>query len=226
MRVVHLCCEACDDLVAVRVCLHIPHQLEFVQACALQVLGQQPVVFPECYKDAWLQGLYKHLFNEDYNFMWKHENGFDQWWIDALTVDPHKMLEGMSGLWEHGRPQPVTTTYLQNASPGSLPSVMVYLAVHPKFGTHAFYPYHGAKGGGAVKTGAGKTFDGFKFWFSDMKPAEVAQIVSKQYCNQPDGVTKFMKHASELDKKAFAAVDGFNPDYFMVCSLSLDHAWL
>lgn len=179
------------------------------------MLGLVPVVFPAGYHAPWLQGVCQHLIGKK-DYFWDHSNGFNQWWIDAFTVDPQKLLNGMSGLWEHGRPQPVVKTDIENASPGKLPTVMVYIAVHPKFGTHAFFPYHGAKGGAADKDGPGMMFEGFKYWYSDLKPEVHAKIISQEYCNQPGGVQRFMKAASSNEQKAFAAQGKLNPRFFMV----------
>lgn len=190
-----------------------------LQRCALEVLGFLPVVFQPCYQDAWLRGEYASL--QDTAYMWDRVNGRDQWWIDAFTVDPTKMLEGMTGLWETGIPQPVIRTRLENASVGTLPNITVYIAVHPQHGTHAFYPYHGAKGGGGDKTGDGKMYEGFKFWFSEMTAGQLGDVVQHQYCNQPDGVSAFYDKASSAQQDMFeetpADATEFQPVHFMVC---------
>lgn len=168
-------------------------------------------------------------------YMWNPENGYDQWWIDALTVEPSKLLENMHGLWVHGEPQPVTSTKLGNASIGSLPKVLVYLVCHATFGTHAFFPYHGAKHGGDDKDGEGKMYDGFQYWYSELTPEqrdqlkdtafsnheltpeEKAQIVELAYCNQQAGIKAFKKLSSKQEQENMAK-GPFNPSYFMVCT--------
>lgn len=176
-----------------------------------------PAELPPCYRDAWLGGEYAGVET----YMWQPTNGEDQWWIDAFTVDPSKMLEGMTGLWETGIPQPVTRTRLENASVGTLPNITVYIAVHPTHGTHAFYPYHGAKGGGADKAADAKMYGGFKFWFSEMTAGQLGDIVEHQYCNQPAGVTAFYDKSSAEEQEIFEAAPAdqseFQPTYFMVC---------
>lgn len=191
-----------------------------------------PVVFPPCYQDQWLQQQFSYLDDKDYKCFWEHPRGLEQWWIDAFTVDPHKMLLGLTGLWEHGTPQPVTSTRLENASVGSLPIITVYIAVHPKFGTHAFFPRHGARGGGGKADSKGGMFEGFKYWFSDMDPDTLEAIARLRYCNQPQGIQKFMSKASDADKAAFESVREGAPDFdprhflvrFSIVSASTQHS--
>jgi hypothetical protein len=181
------------------------------------VLGDIPVEFPLCYQEAWLQGEYMNLPDDYY---WDPKNGKEQWWIDALTVDPSKMLEGMTGLWEHGVPQPVTRTRLENASVGTLPIISVYIAVHPEHGTHVFFPYHGAKGGGGDKDAEDRMYGGFKFWYSEFSHEQLIDIVEHQYCNQPAGVAAFEKRASATEQESFKqhpnTTADFKAAYFMV----------
>lgn len=135
-----------------------------VQACAKQILGKEPVQFPIRLRKI-CNGKFSYLFpteakpgtpeadqpkREPRPHTWNHALGYKQWWIDALTCDPSHMMEG-TGLWEHGRPQPVSCSKLVNAKPGSLPCVMAYLAAHAKHGTRVFYPYHGARHGSVDK---------------------------------------------------------------------------
>lgn len=78
-----------------------------MQACAKQVLGQQPITYPPFYKQGPCAEAWSFVCDPGYQMFWKPELGQNQWWIDALTVDPSKLLEDMKGLWEHGTPQPV-----------------------------------------------------------------------------------------------------------------------
>jgi len=213
------------------------------------VLGQKPVQFKACCaKTADLAAASAaqaasqastSAAAPSQEYMWDPQNGYDQWWIDALTVDPSQMLENMSGLWVHGEPQPVTSTKLGNASIGSLPKVMVYLVCHAKFGTHAFFPYHGAKHGGDAKDGEGKMYDGFQYWYSELTPEqreqlkgsslgnheltaeEKKQIIQLAYCNQQPGIKAFKTLASEAEQEKMKT-GPFNPNYFMVCTIVHD----
>lgn len=194
-----------------------------MQACAKQILGRMDVEFPSFLKEA-CKGRFKYLLSQKRGrgaatpgrrHRWKHENGFKQWWCDAFTVDPSHMMGG-EGLWEHGQPQVVTSTALENASVGSLPSVMVYLVAHPTHGTHAFYPYHGAKHGAVKGNGQKTLFKDFEYWYSSL-PAEVlAQIVELNYFNHPKSVEAFFNKAKQEEVHAFRT-GPFNPKYFLVC---------
>lgn len=201
-----------------------------MQACAEQVLGRKAVQFPDLYANKeYLKGMFSNLFGPTRQvYHWEHSKGYKQWWIDALTVEPTKLLHGMTGLWEHGIEQPVCVTDLENASIGTLPTVSVYIAVHAEHGTHAFYPHFGAKGGGKNRDAEGKVYDGFKYWHSDLPLETLQEIAALKYCNHPKAVQAFEAHATEEQKLAFHHVpttrEEFNPDYFMVCPTYLPHA--
>lgn len=192
-----------------------------MQSCARQVLGEQPVEFPEMYKSI-CNGMYAYLFSsQDHDarqMIWSHTYGLNQWWIDAFTVDPSRMLEDMQGLWEHGTPQPVTRTKLENANVGTLPSISVYIAVHPTHGTHAFFPFHGAKHGSTDKdSGDKKLYKNFEFWYSKLDACVLAKIVKLNYCNTPAALEEFSSRASASEQKAFKDEGKFDPRFFLVC---------
>ena len=70
------------------------------------------------------------------------------------------MLAGRQIIWDKEQPQPVVQSPVKNASTGSLPAVAAYVAVHPDFGAHVFFPYHGAKYGRACKAEDGRMYGG------------------------------------------------------------------
>jgi len=200
-----------------------------VQATAKQILGQAPVPALQLYKNV---GLYKHMenplkfiFEEGWSGLWWNPDyGKEQWWFDALTIDPTKLLTGLKGIWMHGVEQPVTSTPLANASIGTLPKILVYIAVHQKHGTHIWFPYHGAKHGSADKDSDDQMYDGFKFWYSGKDEQdeqnwekEKEKIVKLGYYNQPGGLDKFERLASKSQAEAFKT-GTFHPDHFMVSS--------
>lgn len=198
-----------------------------VQACANQILGNTDVVFPPQLKDI-CNGKFHYLYSRKRQatgevmagrkHKWKPANGYEQWWVDALTVDPSHMLGG-TGLWEHGRPQPASCTPLENASVGSLPAIMVYLVAHPEFGTHAFFPYHGAKHGSVCDkaTGAKALYQGFDYWYTGVPEAVLKLIVKLGYCNKPSGIAKFEDINKNNPEEIRLFREGpFNPRFFMV----------
>lgn len=94
-----------------------------------------------------------------------------------------------------------------NANVGTLPKVMCYLAVHPVHGTHAFFPYHGARHGIADKE-AGKMYDTFIFWWHGMEQVELKKIIKMGYCNTPSAWAKLTNPPGPDDP--------FDPHKFLV----------
>ena len=198
----------------------VAHITLLVQECARQVLGLDPVQLHSAYQDGHLvypdgeKGMYNDMYTR--NFYWKHSRGFKQWWIDALTVDPTKLLLDRQGIWEYGRDQPVHESALVNAHLGSMPAVMVFLAAHQEHGTHAFFPYHGAKHGAVDKTGVKKLYEEFDYWYTKLPAATKAQIVKLGYCNTPKAIEHFRKTASPQEWAEFRDTSKFNPLFFLV----------
>ena len=192
-----------------------------MQDTAKQVLGRAPVTYPDLYSHV---GLYEpqsrrweHLVQPTYQGnTWNPDFGQEQWWFDALTVDPDKLLTDIQGIWEHGTPQPVTSTKLENASIGTLPKILVSIAVHKQFGTHIWFPYHGARHGSLDREQEGAMYEGFQYWFSDMDPQELKTIVSKGYYMTSKGLDKYKLAVTDREQMAFMDVNNFDPQYFMV----------
>lgn len=189
-----------------------------VQACAKQCLGRQPVVSPDCYKSAPAKDAWQHIFQPDFTYFWDPEWAREQWWIDAFTIDPSMLLQDMRGLWEHGIPQPVMATAIENASIGTLPKILVYMACHQEYGTHIWFPYHGAKHGSSNKDGLDAMYEGFDYWFSSEDPAfqaRLQRLIKSRYYNRPDAVDKFERRASASEIAGFKSAK-FNPWWFRV----------
>ena len=74
--------------------------------------------------------------------------------------------------------------------------ILIYLACHPKFGTHTFYLKHGAKGGGKKRFDYGGMYDGCKFWSSDLTQGEVEALRKISWGNTKASVDKFMLRES------------------------------
>ena len=192
-----------------------------MQATAKQVLGRVPATYPDLYKHVGLfepqSRRWEHLV-ESTGYegpAWHPDFGEEQWWFDALTVDPTKLINDITGIWEHGTPQPVTSTKLENASIGTLPKILVYIAVHQVHGTHIWFPYHGAKHGSQDKEAEGAMYEGFKYWHTDLDELELQQIVKSGYYMQPKGLDKFKLTVNDGEQQAFAN-NAFDPNYFMV----------
>ena len=202
--------------------------MHYVQACAKQVLGLEPVAFDleavaydtvGLYTRLRVDPPFQHIYDlNKYKLVWNPAWGGEQWWFDGMTIDPSMLLTDLRGIWEHGVEQPVTVTKLENASVGTLPKVMVYIAVHAKFGTHIWFPFHGAKHGGPNKAGDNKMYADFEFWFTQLPELEKAKIVHKMYYNPEKSVEKFQATATQEEKEAFGAEGEFDAVNFLVCS--------
>lgn len=197
-------------------------RIDRLQDTAKQVLGRAPATYPDLYKQVGLfepqSRRYEYLVqSKGYEGpAWNPDFGQEQWWFDALTVDPSKLISDLTGIWEHGKPQPVTSTKLENASIGTLPKVLVYIAVHQQFGTHIWFPYHGARHGSQDREAEGAMYEGFKYWHSDLDELELRTIVQNGYYMQPKGLDKFKLTVNDAQQLAFAH-NSFDPNYFMVC---------
>lgn len=200
-----------------------------MQATAKQVLGLTDVPPLELYKNVGLYQLgdnpLQFIFEPGYKFRWNPDFGQEQWWFDALTIDPSKLLTDLKGIWMHGVEQPVTATQLANASIGTLPKVLVYIAVHQVHGTHIWFPYHGAKHGSADKDSEHAMYEDFQFWFSGLEESEKQLIIKLGYYNQPGGLAKFDRLASNQEITAMKDGDNFHPDYFLVSSSTGLKCW-
>lgn len=179
-----------------------------MQAAAKQVLGREEVVFPELYKSVGIYGkaepdvaaTWMHLLEPGHEIRWNPAYGKNQFWFDALTVDPSKLLTDQRGLWEHGVAQPVVATKMENANIGTLPKILVYIAVHQEFGTHIWFPYHGARHGTQDRESEGTMYEGFEYWDSNMSEEKLKEIILLHYCNTPESLKKFEKKASQERK--------------------------
>jgi len=160
------------------------------------------------------QVLRRQLFKSDYQYRWDPELALDQWWIDALTVDPLELLQDRRVIWTADRPQPVLQTKVENASVGTMPAVAAYLAVHAKFGTHVFFPYHGAKHGGDDKEADGKMYEGFIHWHARVSEDVRDFIKHRDYYNQEKGMERFGANAGRSRKQRMEGA--YDPHNFLV----------
>lgn len=103
-----------------------------VQAFAKMVLGQEPVDWGRfgCFDvggsaGASLRRALAHIWDKDLVYVWCHENGYMQFWIDAFTIDPTKLIEDGQGIIEAGMKPILVETDLANAALGSVPLMQV-----------------------------------------------------------------------------------------------------
>lgn len=191
-----------------------------VQNYAKQCLGRVDVKFPTCLDATDVpQVLRRQLFKSPYRYRWNPELAQEQWWIDALTVDPVELLKKLRIIWRRGVPQPVLQSKVHNASVGTMPAVAAYIAVHPRFGTHVFFPYHGAKHGGDNKEDDGKMYEGFVYWHDKLSEDTLEFIKARDYYNRPDAMDKFGKKADRARK--LRMLGDFDPKNFLVRARTL-----
>lgn len=178
-----------------------------VQRCANEILGKEPVTFPEYYADPVCKEACQQygIFDPGYDYRWSHANGQNQWFIDAYTLDASKMLSDEVGIWEAGIPQPVQEVSVAHASPGAAPKVQVFIATHVKLGTLAFYPYHSSRGGRQ------NSFTDFKWWVTELTEEDVKAIVKFSHY-VPDGA--LAKAKAEVRA---SVTSEFDVDNFLVC---------
>lgn len=161
-----------------------------MQAAAQQILGDKQVQFPKCYQQGPCAGKWDHLYDGTFKQKWHPSHGENQWWIDALSIDPASLCDDLKGIWEHGTPQPVLQTSIQNANVGQLPLVLVYIAVHQDYGTHIFFPFHGAKHGGVDKQSQNTMYGGFRFWYHNVGAEALQRLAHMKYFNSDSAMQK------------------------------------
>ena len=66
-----------------------------------------------------------HMWERDLVYTWAHDNSYQQWWVDALTIDPSKLLEDEVGIVEAGMEPILVEADLANAAMGSVPLMQV-----------------------------------------------------------------------------------------------------
>jgi hypothetical protein len=145
---------------------------------------------------------------------WRHE----QWWFDAFTVDPAKLVHDLQIVWEAGTPQPVLSCKLENKSVGTTPRVLVYIGVHAKYGTHVWFPYNGARGGGEGEDP--KMWQGYQYWFTRLDNKHLEEVHRNSYYNHK------RVYDSDQRLKNQKLGDAFDPKLFMVCCLCRVSMWL
>lgn len=190
-----------------------------MQRCAKEILGETHVHFesgihtdPVAYEACREAG----IFDKGYKYYWKHENGFNQWFIDGLTIEATRMLSGKTVLWDSscGKGAPVHESDVVNASPGDLPQVYAFLASHAEFGTVLFLPRLSCKGGDD------DAWDGVEFYTAHISEEEKELVKDMQMYLQP-GTTTHKEHdkaAVDAHRAAVLAerLGNINPKLFLV----------
>jgi hypothetical protein len=60
--------------------------------------------------------------------MWHPDNSDNQWWVDAFTIEPTSLLTHSTVISKRGMKQDAVENPVANASVGTMPKVMVYIA--------------------------------------------------------------------------------------------------
>jgi hypothetical protein len=60
--------------------------------------------------------------------MWHPDNSDNQWWVDAFTIEPTSLLTHSTVISKRGMKQDAVENPWANASVGTMPKVMVYIA--------------------------------------------------------------------------------------------------
>ena len=105
-----------------------------MQSAAKQVLGQEAMTFAPWHKHPICVAACREagIFDADKQFFWHPDNANETISIDALTVDPSKLVEGLEGIWDTAEKtleQPILETRLHNTRPGEAPDVQAWLVV-------------------------------------------------------------------------------------------------
>ena len=189
-----------------------------MQRACKEVLGQEPMTFapwhahPLC-ADACAEA---GIFDADKQFWWSPENGYKTISIDALTVDPAKLVEGLEGIWDTAEKvveQPILETKLHNTSPGEAPQVQAWLATSAEWGAMVFFPRLATKGGPA---GAA---DECEWWYSKLTPTQLAFLQQMKYYNRDEALQANAEVAAAIQRQAQAgAAASVDHALFMVSS--------
>ena len=188
-----------------------------MQDCAKEGLGKQDITFPSFYQQpaSFAEPMptgaafspARDLFGANAKKRrWDMRNTKDQYAIDAFTVDPCVVCKRFRGIRFGNMPRAVSQNAALNASVGQMPTMLVYITTHPKFGTKIFYPYLGAKGG----TQKRNTWQDYQYWGHNITREELAHLRRCAYYNQPQARAKARElmaaagaDASSLDRKLF-----------------------
>ena len=189
-----------------------------MQAAAQQCLGLVPVKFPSVFhKVAKHYPLVQRALQRDY--YWSPDFYNNTWFIDAFTVDPSQMLTGETGIWERGRPQPVNERKMVNANVGTLPKITPYIGVHKEHGCKLWFPWHGAKHGGAAATKEeeGAMYHCCKFWFEGLSDFLKKHLHEYTYYNKDQAYKKAPAEIRKRLEKPYDAAASIDPRNFLVC---------
>lgn len=116
------------------------------------------------------------------------------------------MMEDDTGIWERGVEQPVQEVSVARASPGSVPSLTVFIAVHAKHGTRIFYPYNSTGGGRA------DSWEGYKWWTASLTEEERERLKARWYYCMDESLRK----CPLPNIKKTMEDSEFNPCFFLV----------
>lgn len=187
-----------------------------MQSAAKQVLGQEAMMFAPWHKHPICVAACREagIFDADKQFFWHPDNANETISIDALTVDPSKLVEGLEGIWDTAEKtleQPILETRLHNTRPGEAPDVQAWLVVSAEFGAMVFFPRLGTKGG---PEGA---HDGCEWWYSQLTAAQLQLLKDMKYYNRDKALKANKEVAAKIQKQVEAGqAAGVDPTLFLV----------
>lgn len=187
---------ACSQHDAVKT--NCKHAYVLVQRFARMVIGLEPVEFNSYYQKDVCAGAWDYLFAGDIRYMWAHENGFNQWWIDELTIDPQKLITDEEGYPLKAELKDVVLeSDMVNASIGSVPSTQVILCMHAEHGCMAFFPALG------LKRGRQDSQQGVSVWLDNLSAEDQEKIKQRTWYCHPDAVKKMQNNGTPGQKMDF-----------------------
>lgn len=111
-------------------------------------------------------------------------NGFNQFYLDGLTVDARNAAKRAKVLAVKGKPVPIKYNNISTAAVGGAPVVMAYISTHAIAGCTSTCPRTGAKGG------LQGSLDDFECWYDTIPLDHQRQILDFDYYNHKKGIEK------------------------------------
>lgn len=104
---------------------------------------------------------------------------------------------------------------LRNARYGQYPKLQYYCVIHKDFGAKVYIVRGGSSGGKKQPA----TWEGVRFWYDWLSPAQLQQIIDQNYFNRPEAVAAALAaHGPDFFKGPF------DPDKFLVRPRHAQHA--
>lgn len=143
------------------------------QRCAKQISGERPCEYPDWVPDE---------LKKATGYMWHPDNSDNQWWVDAFTIEPTGMMSQSTVISQRGMKQDAVENPVANAGVGTMPKIMVYIAVHAVHGVFVSWVNTGSTMG---RVGA---YDGFKRWTDDLSDIDKVYVSQFHHFNWQCGM--------------------------------------